>query len=100
MRSDGLGDRGFVEAIGGQGLPHLLKRLGQLGRAKASAGLELAGSLQLRIQCGAFGSIHCDGSNERAWRSLENEGHSVLIGRSFNPDGVKEAGGKELAQAL
>ncbi len=99
VRGQRLGNHRGVKAVQGQRAAHLFNRGAELGLRKARAGIELAGTLKLRIHVCAFGSIHVDSPDECPRGSAEDQDHSALDPRSLHFNGFKEAGGIELAQA-
>jgi hypothetical protein len=95
-----MADLRLHKAVVFKRLAHICKRLVQFGGGKAGTGIQLAGAVQLRVDRGAFCSVHADIADEAARRSAEDEFDAVLKRLTLYLDGFKEAGGKQLAQAF
>ena len=100
MGRQGVGNHRRVKSVLSQRQAHLLQSLIEFGGGKPSAGRQLTGAFQLRIDGGALGALYADRADEGARRSAKDKGHAVLLADSFHGNGFKQAGRIEPSQAL
>jgi hypothetical protein len=96
---EGVCNSGLAEAVVGEGAVHLSEGASELGGCVASAGVEPACTLELRVDGGALGSVDGDGADEGARVAAKGDGDAVVEGGCVGLDGVVEAGSKELTEA-